>query len=109
MENLPTELKTRPDAYCGCDHQLLLATTNIKLQTTTKRENATRYDIQNIPEAFKVEIRNRSTPPLQYAEEECTPEELWTKTTSTMSEIAKKYIPKRKIQNKAWLKTPPWT
>ena len=40
----------------------------------------------------------------RYAEEECAPEELWTKTTSTMSEIAKKYIPKRKRQNKAWLK-----
>ena len=97
-------VKTRPDADCGSDHQLLLATTKIKLQTTTKRENATRYDIQNIPEAFTVEIRNRFTPLLQYAEEECTPEELWTKTTSTMSEIAKKYIPKRKRQKKAWLK-----
>ena len=31
-------------------------------------------------------------------------EELWTKTTSTMSEIVKKYIPKRKRQKKAWLK-----
>ena len=97
-------VKTRPDADCGSDHQLLLATTKIKLQTTTKRENATRYDIQNIPEAFTVEIRNRFTPLLQYAEEECTPEELWTKTTSTMSEIVKKYIPKRKRQKKAWLK-----
>ena len=97
-------VKTRPDAGCGSDHQLLLATTKIKLQTTTKRENATRYDIQNIPEAFKVEIRNRFTPLLQYAEAECTPEELWTKTTSTMSEIVKKYIPKRKRQKKAWLK-----
>ncbi len=97
-------VKTRPDADCGSDHQLLLATTKIKLQTTTKRENDTRYDIQNIPEAFTVEIRNRFTPLLQYAEEECTPEELWTKTTSTMSEIAKKYIPKRKRQKKAWLK-----
>ena len=97
-------VKTRPDADCGSDHQLLLATTKIKLQTTTKRENATRYDIQNIPEAFTVEIRNRFTPLLQYAEEECTPEELWTKTTSTMSEIVKTYIPKRKRQKKAWLK-----
>ena len=86
-------VNTRPDADCGSDHQLMLATTKIKLQTTTKRENATRYDIQNIPEAFTVEIRNRFTPLLQYAEEECTPEELWTKTTSTMSEIVKKYIP----------------
>ena len=97
-------VKTRPDADCGSDHQLLLATTKVKLQTTTKRKNATRYDIQNIPEAFKVEIRNRFTPLLQYAEEECTPEELWTKTKSTMSEIVEKYNPKRKRQKKAWLK-----
>ena len=68
-------VKIRPDADCGSDHQLLLATTKIKLQTTTKRENATIYDIQNIPKAFTVEIRNRFTPLLQYAEEECTPEE----------------------------------
>ena len=86
-------VKTRPDADCGSDHQLLLATTKIKLQTTTKRENATRYDIQNIPEAFTVEIRNRFRPLLQYGEEECTPEELRTKTTSTMSETGKKYNP----------------
>ena len=98
-------VKTRPDADCGSDHQLLLATTKIKLQTTTKRENARIiYDIQNIPEAFTVEIRNRFAPLLQYAEEECTPEELWTKTASTMSEIAKKYIPKRNRQKKAWQK-----
>ena len=88
-------VKTRPYADCG-DHQLLLATTKIKLQITIKRENATIYDIQNIPEAFTVEIRNRFTPLLQYAEEECTPEELWTKTTPTMSEIAKEVYPQEK-------------
>lgn len=99
-----SNVKTRPDADCGSDHQLLLATTKIKLKTTSKREKAARYDVQNIPEAFTVDICNRFTPLLQYAEEECTPEELWTRITSTMSETAKKHIPKRKRQRKPWLK-----
>ena len=104
MENLPTERQDKTRRRLRQGSPTAVSNNEVKLQTTSKRENATRYDIQNIPEAFTVEIRNRFTPLLQYAEEECTPEELLTKTSSTMSEIAKKYIPKRKRQKKAWLK-----
>ena len=89
-------VKTRPQADCGSDHQLLTARVKIKLKVNTKKTRMVRYDAQSIPEAFTVEIRNRFMPILQYADEDCSPEDLWQEISSNMTKAVEKDVPRKK-------------
>ena len=51
--------KTRPSADCGSDHQLLVAKLNIKLRQKKRRSVPVRYDIEPIPEEYRVAVTNR--------------------------------------------------
>ena len=39
-----------PGAYCGTDHELLVATIQVKLKKTKKPEIENRYNLSDIPE-----------------------------------------------------------
>ena len=41
--------KTRPGAYCGLDHELLIAKLRIKLKKVGKTARPFRYDLNQIP------------------------------------------------------------
>ena len=47
--------KTRPGADCGSDHKLLIA----KLEQAGKTTRPFRYDLNQIPYDYTVEVRNR--------------------------------------------------
>ena len=47
--------KTRPGADCGSDHELLIA----KLKKVGKTTRPFRYDLNQIPYNYTVELRNR--------------------------------------------------
>jgi exonuclease III len=96
-------VKTRPAADCGSDHQLLCSKLKIKLKAVKKKTTVTRYDVKRIPEAFTIDIKNKFTSLLQL-QEDYTPEELWSEMSSSMNEIAQKHIPKKKKIKKPWLK-----
>ena len=51
--------KTRPGADCGSDHELLVAKFRLKLKKVGKTTRPFRYDINQIPYDFTVELRNR--------------------------------------------------
>ena len=51
--------KTRPGADCGSDHELLIAKFRLKLEKVGKNNKPFRYDLNQIPYDYTVEVRNR--------------------------------------------------
>ena len=51
--------KTRPGADCGSDHELLTANLRLKLKKVGKITRPFRYDLNQIPDGYTVEVRNR--------------------------------------------------
>ena len=58
MEKLYTVSK-RPGADCGSDHELLIAKFRLKLKKVGKTTRPFRYDLNQIPYNYTVEVRNR--------------------------------------------------
>ena len=59
MEKLYIVSKTRPGVNCGSDHELLIAKFRLKLKKVEKTTRPFRYDLNQIPYDYKVEVRNR--------------------------------------------------
>ena len=51
--------KTRPGADCGSDHELLIAKVRLKLKKVGKTTRPFRYDLNQIPYDYIVEVTNR--------------------------------------------------
>ena len=51
--------KTRPGADCGSDNELLIAKLRLKLMKVGKTNRPFRYDLNQIPYVYTVEVRNR--------------------------------------------------
>ena len=59
MEKFYTVSKTRPGADCGSDHELLNAKFRLKFKKVGKTTRPLRYDLNQIPYDYTVEVRNR--------------------------------------------------
>ena len=59
MEKLIQSAKTRPGAKCGSDHELLIAKIRLKLKKLGKTTRPFRYDLNQIPYNYTVEMTNR--------------------------------------------------
>ena len=101
MEKLIQLAKTRPGADCGSDHELLIAKFRLKLKKVEKTTKIFRYDLNQIPYGYTVEVRNRFKGlDLIYR----VPDELWTELRDIVQEIGIKTIPMEKKCKKAkWL------
>ena len=51
--------KTRLGGGCGSDHELLIAKFRLKLKKVGKTTRPFRYDLNQIPYNYTVEVRNR--------------------------------------------------
>ncbi len=51
--------KTMPGADCGTDHELLVATIQVKLKKTKTPEIENRYNLCDIPERYAVEVKKQ--------------------------------------------------
>ena len=58
MQNSIQLAKTRPGADCGRDHELLIAKFRLKLKKVGKTTRPFRYDLNQIPYNYTVEVRN---------------------------------------------------
>lgn len=67
---------TLPGTDCGSDHQLLVAKMRIKLKLKNSEALTARYDVEDIPLKFTVEVRNSFQKMLHSDQEEQTPIEL---------------------------------
>ena len=93
--------KTRPRADCSLDHELLIAKFRLKLKKVGKTTRPFRYDLNQIPYDYTVEVRNRFKG-LDLIDR--VPEELWMEVCDIVQEAGIKTIPKKKKCKKAkWL------
>ena len=93
--------KTRPGADVRSDHELLLAKFRFKLKKVGKTSRAFRYDLNQIPYNYTVEVTN-SFKGLDLVDR--VPEELWLEVHDIVQEAVIKTIPKKKKPKKAkWL------
>ena len=67
--------KIRPGADCGSDHELLIAKFRMKLKKVGKTTRPFRYDLNQIPFDYTVQVTNRFKG-LDLIDR--VPEELWT-------------------------------
>ena len=59
IEKLYAVKKTRPGADCGSDHELFITKFRLKLKKAGKTTRLFRYDLNQIPYDYAVEVRNR--------------------------------------------------
>ena len=71
----------RPGADCGSDHELLIAKFRLKLKKIGKTTRSFRYDLNQIPYDYTVEVRNRFKG-LDLIDK--MSEELWTEVHNTV-------------------------
>ena len=85
----------------GSDHQLLIAKSRLKLKTVGKTTRPFRYDLNQVPYDYTVEVMNRFKK-LDLVDR--VPEELWTEVHNFIQEAVTKTIPKKKKCKKVkWL------
>ena len=93
--------KTRPEADCGSDHELLIIKFRLKLKKVGKTARPFRYDLNQIPYDYTVEMRNRFKG-IDLIDR--VPEELWAEVRDIVQETGIKTIPMEKKCKKAkWL------
>ena len=100
MEKLYTVSKKRLGADCGSNHELI-AKFRLKLKKVGKTTRPFRYDLNQIPYDYTVDMRNRFKG-LDLIDR--VPEDLWMEVHDTVQEAVIKTIPKKKKCKKAkWL------
>ena len=88
-------------ADCGSDHELLVAKFRLKLIKVGKTTRPFRYDLNQIPYEYTVEVTNRFKG-LDLIDR--VPEELWKEVHDIVQEAVIKTIPKKKKFRKTkWL------
>ena len=85
--------KTRPGADCGSDHELLIAKFKPKLKKVGKSTRPFRYDLNQIPYDYTVEVRNRFKRLDLIGR---VPDELWTEVPDIVQKAGIKTIPKKR-------------
>ena len=101
MEKLYTVSKNKTRADCGSDHELLIAKFRLKLKKVGKTSRPFRYDLNQIPYDYTVEVRNRFKG-LELIDR--VPDELWTEVRDIVQETGIKTIPiEKKCKKAKWL------
>ena len=90
--------KTRLGADCGSDHELLIVKLRLKLKKVGKTTRPFRYDQNQIPYDYTVEVRNRFKA-LDLIDR--VPDELWTEVRDIIQETGIKTIPMEKKMQKS--------
>ena len=97
MESSIKSAKTRLGADCVTDRELLIAKFRLKLKKVGKTARPCRYDLNQIPYDYTVEVRNIFKV-LNLIDR--VPDELWTEVHYIVQETVSKIIPQEKeMQN----------
>ena len=96
--------RTYPGADRDTDHQLPMAKAKIRLKNIKREKQPQRYDITQIREGYRVEIKNRFEALMEKGVTESV-EELWGEIKETVISTAEKHIPKKcKTKCIDWIK-----
>ena len=100
-EALYSQEKKRPGADCGSDRELLINKFRLKLKKVGKTTRQFRYDLNQIPYDYTVEVRNRFKG-LDLIDR--VPNELWNEVHDIVQETGIKTIPiEKKCKKAKWL------
>ena len=100
MEKLYTVSKNKT-SNCGSDHELLLAKFRLKLKKVGKTTRPFRYDLNQIPYDYTVEVRNRFKG-LDLIDR--VSDELWAQVRDIVQKTGIKTIPmEKKFKKEKWL------
>ena len=91
-EALYSQQKARPGANCSSDHEHLIAKFRLKLKKVGKTTRPFKYDLNQFPYDYTVEVRNRFKG-LDLIDR--VPDELWMEVHDTVQETGIKTIPKK--------------
>ena len=87
--------KTKPRADCGSDHELLIAKFRLKLKKVAKTTRPFRYDLNQIPYNYTVEVTDRfEALDLIYR----VPEELCTEVRDIVQQAVIKHLQEKEMQ-----------
>ena len=101
MEKLYTVKKIRPGPDCGSDHEILITKFRLKLKKVGKTPRPFRYDLNQIPNDYTVEVRNRF---MSLDLIDRMPDGLWNEIWNIVQETGINNIPMGKKCKKAkWL------
>ena len=89
--------KARPGSDCGSDHELLIAKFRLKLKKVGKTTRPFRYDLNQIPYEYIVEVRN-TFKGLDLIDR--VPNELWTEVCDTVQEKGARPSPRKRNAKK---------
>ena len=102
MSMFPSVHDSRPGADCGSDHGLLISKFRLKLKKVGKTTRSFRYDLNQIPYDYIVEVTNRFKG-FDLIDKR-VPDELWTEVHDIVQETGIKTIPKKKkCKKEKWL------
>ena len=99
IEKFYTVSKSRPGDDCASDNELLVATFRLKLKKVGETTRSFRYDLNQIPYNYSVEMTNIFKG-LDLVDR--VPEEPWMDIRNIVQEVVTKTIPKKKRCKKAW-------
>ena len=94
-EALYSQQKTRPGADCASDHELFIAKLRLKLKKVEKTIRLFRYDLNQIPYDYTVEVTRR-VKGLDLIDR--VPEELWTKPPTRRKGGAQNHPQEKEMQ-----------
>ena len=94
-EALYSQQKKRPRADCGSDHELLIVKFRLKLKKMGKTTGPFRYDLNQIPYNFTVEVTNRFKE-LDLIDR--VPEELWTEVCDIVQDDDQSHPQEKEMQ-----------
>ena len=92
-EALYIQQKQDKQADCGSDHELLIANVRLKLKKVEKTTRPFRYDLNQIPNDYTVEVRNRFK---GLDLKDRVPDELCMEVHDTVQKTGSKTIPKKR-------------
>ena len=99
MEKLYTVSKNKTGSDCGSDHELFIAKFRLRLKKVGKTIRPLRYDLNQIPYDYTVEVRNRFK---GLALIDRVPDEVWMEVRDIVQETGIKTIPMEKIPISIW-------
>ena len=89
--------KTRPETDCGSDHELLIAKFRLKLKKVGKTTRPFRYDLNQMPYDYTVEVRNKFKG-LDLIDR--VPDEIWMEVCDIVQEIGSRPSPRERNAKK---------
>ena len=95
-------VKTFPGADCGSDHQMLYGRITIRIRKVKKETKKFRYDVSDISEQYKLEVRNRFSELLLIADEK-EPGELANEARDILLDAAKNHLNKKRNTKQLWI------